>query len=150
MQDEETFKRFNLAPTDLPAVLVTKDGGYRIYTGSHGFSKNNAANREALVNWIEKEQYPLISKLGPTNYKSVLQGKSPVVINIVNSNDATSQSKFHDIASSWSTSSDLKVIFAEMDRSMWRDYLLTKFKIKHDDSSKIIIYDPTVSNYQYC
>ncbi|CAO3613968.1 unnamed protein product [Mucor hiemalis] len=152
LQDEETFKKFNLVPSDLPAVLVTKDGGYRMYTGSHDFSNNNAANREALVNWIEKEQYPLISKLGPTNYKSVLQGKSPVVINIVNSNDATSQSKFHDIASSWSksTSSDPKVIFAEMDRSMWRDYVLTKFKIKHDDSSKIIIYDPTVSDYQYC
>lgn len=149
LQDEETFKKFNLASNDLPAVLVTKDGGYRMYTGSHDFSKNTAANREALINWIEKEQYPLVSKLGPSNYKSVLQGDSPVVIHIVKGDDTSSQTKFHEIASSWSKSSSAsssKVIFAEMDRGMWKDYILAKFKIKHDDSAKVIIFDAPVSS----
>jgi hypothetical protein len=121
-----------------------------MYTATHDFSKNTKSNRDALINWIEKEQYPLISKLGPSNHKSILQGNLPVVLNIVSSNDAISQSKFRNIASSWfkSAKSDTanKVIFAEMDRSMWRNYVLDKFNVQHDDKAKIIIYDAPVSS----
>lgn len=146
-QDPEIIKKFDLAPQDLPTVIVTKDNGYRTYTGSHDFTKNTKENREALINWIEKEQYPLISRLGPVNQKSILQGSAPVVLNIVNINDATSQSKFRDIASTWfkSAKPEDKVVFAEMDRHLWRDYVLDTFNVNHDSSSKLVIYDPSVS-----
>lgn len=144
-QDEQSFKRFNLAPSDLPAILIAKDNAYRIYP-NHDF-ENNKANREALTNWIEKEQYPLVSKLGPSNQQSILQGNAPVVINIVNAKDTVSQSKFRNIANVWSKSlksDQIKVIFAEMDRAMWKDYARDKFNVQHDETAKIVIFDAPV------
>ncbi|GAN07898.1 thioredoxin-domain-containing protein [Mucor ambiguus] len=147
-QDEESFKKFNLAPSDLPAILIAKDNTFRIYP-SHDFV-NTKASREALVGWIEKEQYPLVSKLGPSNQQSILQGNKPVVINIVNAKDTVSQSKFRNIANVWSKSlkaDQIKVIFAEMDRAMWKDYVHDKFNIQHDETAKIVIFD--APNYIY-
>ncbi|KAL9554563.1 hypothetical protein MBANPS3_002756 [Mucor bainieri] len=147
-QDEESFKKFNLAPSDLPAILIAKDNTFRTYP-SHDFV-NTKANREALVGWIEKEQYPLVSKLGPSNQQSILQGDAPVVINIVNAKDTVSQSKFRNIANVWSKSlkaDQIKVIFAEMDRAMWKDYVRDKFNIQHDETAKIVILD--APNYTY-
>lgn len=151
-QDEESFKKFNVAPSDLPTIIIIKDNGYRMYSETHDFSKNTKPNRDALVSWIEKEQYPLISKLGPSNHKSILQGNLPVVLNIVSIDDAVSQQKFRNIASAWFKSAkaqeeegEKKVIFAEMDRSMWRNYVLDKFNVKHESTSKIIIFDAPVS-----
>jgi hypothetical protein len=62
-------------------------------------------------------------------------------------NDAVSQSKFRDIASKWvkSAKPEDKVVFAEMDRDLWKEYVLKKFNVDHDGSSKLIIYDPSVS-----
>ncbi|EPB86197.1 hypothetical protein HMPREF1544_07009 [Mucor circinelloides 1006PhL] len=147
-QDEQSFKKFNLAPSDLPAILIAKDNTFRIYP-SHDFV-NTKANREALVNWIEKEQYPLVSKLGPSNQQGILQGDAPVVINIVNAKDTVSQSKFRNIANVWSKSlkaDQIKVIFAEMDRAMWKDYVRDKFNVQHDETAKIVIFD--APNYTY-
>ncbi|KAL7320464.1 hypothetical protein PS15m_000353 [Mucor circinelloides] len=147
-QDEQSFKKFNLAPSDLPAILIAKDSTFRIYP-SHDFV-NTKANREALVNWIEKEQYPVVSKLGPSNQQGILQGNVPVVINIVNAKDTVSQSKFRNIANVWSKSlkaDQIKVIFAEMDRAMWKDYVRDKFNIQHDETAKIVIFD--APNYTY-
>lgn len=144
-QDEQSFKKFNLAPSDLPAILIAKDSTFRIYP-SHDFV-NTKANREALVNWIEKEQYPLVSKLGPSNQQGILQGDVPVVINIVNAKDTVSQSKFRNIANVWSKSlkaDQIKVIFAEMDRAIWKDYVRDKFNVQHDETAKIVIFDAPV------
>jgi len=145
-QDEESFKKFSLAPSDLPAILIAKDNTFRIYP-SHDFV-NTKANREALASWIEKEQYPLVSKLGPSNQQSILQGDAPVVIHIVNAKDTVSQSKFRNIANVWSKSlkaDQIKVIFAEMDRAMWKEYVQDKFNIQHDETAKIVIFDAPVS-----
>lgn len=129
---------------DLPVALIAKDNAHRIYP-SHDF-KNSKTNRDLLSSWVENEQYPLVSKLGPNNHESILQGNHVVVLNIVNAKDTVSQSKFRNIATVWESSvkSNKKVIFGEMDRAMWRDYVLDKFNIQHDETSKIIIYDAKV------
>lgn len=68
------------------------------------------------------------------------------MLNIVSSQDAASQSKFRDFATSWFKSSNIEsVIFAEMDRSMWKNYVLDKFGVIQADKSKVIIYDAPVS-----
>ncbi|KAI8641483.1 thioredoxin-like protein [Parasitella parasitica] len=147
-KDQETLKKFDLAPSDLPAVLIVKDNTHYVY--SRGNFEDNKLNYESLTKWIEKEQYPLVSKLGPSNQQSILQGNVPVVINIVNVKDAISQSKFRNIANAWSKSSNAdqsKAIFAQMDRTMWKDYVRDKFKIQHDETAKIVIYD--APNYTY-
>ncbi|KAI7894885.1 thioredoxin-like protein [Mucor mucedo] len=146
-QDEALLKKFDLKSSDLPIVLITKDNSHLVYTGNHdGFSKNSKSSRDTLIRWIEKGQYPLISKLGPSNHKSILQGNLPVVLNIVSSQDTASQSKFRDFASTWFKSTNSgSVIFAEMDRSMWKNYVLDKFGVIQADKSKIIIYDAPVS-----
>lgn len=92
----------------------------------------------------------MISKLGPENHKSILQGNSVVVLSIMASHDTSNQLKFRDIATNWYKSDNSKaknVIFAEMDRSMWRDYVLKEFNIDNDDTARIIIYDPGVSKF---
>lgn len=150
-RDEQSFKKFNLAPSDLPAILIVKDNGYRTYP-SHDF-QDDKANRESLVRWIEKERYPLVSKLGPSNQQGILQeGTLPVVLHIVNAKDTVSQSKFRDIATVWNKSlkaDQTKVIFAEMDRAMWKDYVRDKFNVQHDETAKIVIYDAPVCTIVY-
>lgn len=75
-----------------------------------------------------------------------MQGSLPVILNIVSSQDTVSQSKFRDFASTWFKSSNPdSIIFAEMDRSMWKNYVLDKFGIIQADKSKVIIYDAPVS-----
>lgn len=125
--------------------MIAKDNGRRIYP-SHDF-KNSKVNRDLLSKWIAKEQYPLVSKLGPSNHASILQQSNQVVVlHIVNSKDTASQSKFRNMATVWESSDDTrKVLFAEMDRTMWQDYVRDKFNIVHDATSKIIIYDTNVS-----
>lgn len=124
-----------------------KDDSPYLYPATHDFTKNNKTNRDSLINWIEKEQYPLISKLGPVNHKSILEGESIVVLSIISSEDKTNQLKFRDMATTWykSVQGEKKVIFAEMDRSMWRDYISENFNIDHDKTARVIIYDPIVS-----
>ncbi|RCH81167.1 hypothetical protein CU098_003500, partial [Rhizopus stolonifer] len=129
--DEACFKKFSVSPSDLPVILIAKDNMYHIY-GSHDFSNTKSA-QEALIHWIEEEQYPLITKLGPQNGMQVLQGHVPVVINLFDAEDKTSQSKFRMLASAWNKQQhETKVIFAEMDRSMWKDYVASKFNIQHE------------------
>lgn len=84
--------------------------------------------------------------MGPSNHKSILQGHLPVVLNIVSSQDTLSQSKFRDFATTWfkSSNTDPVLLFAEMDRSMWKNYVLEKFGVVQADESKIIIYDAPV------
>ncbi|KAI8967043.1 thioredoxin-like protein [Mycotypha africana] len=140
--DELVIDKFN-AKSKLPALLIAKDGMFSMYS-KHDFS--NLDDKPALLRWIENVKYPLVSKLGPTNYKSILEGHSPVVLNIINAKDTTSQSKFRDIASNWKVANEggnvsRRVIFAEMDRAMWREYVLEKFNVEHDSTSKLIIFN---------
>ncbi|CEP14057.1 hypothetical protein [Parasitella parasitica] len=147
-KDQETFKKFNLAPSDLPVVLIVKDDTHYMYP-NHNF-EDSKLNRELLAQWVEKEQYPLVSKLAPGNQHSILQGNMPVVINVVNAKDTISQSKFRNIANAWSKSykaDQNKIIFAQMDRTMWKDYVRDKFKIQHDETAKIVVYDPPSYTY---
>ncbi|KAI9480554.1 MAG: thioredoxin-like protein [Benjaminiella poitrasii] len=150
-QDEKVLEKYDISPSDLPAVLIAKDNSVRLYHGSHDLFRNTATNRDAFVNWIENEQYPLITKLGPSNQQSVLSDShSVVVLNIVHAKDTVSQSKFRNIATVWhksSPSDQIKVIFAEMDRAMWRNYVLDKFGVEHDETAKMVIYKPDAFEY---
>jgi hypothetical protein len=142
-QDESAFKKFNLAPSDLPALLIVKDSSFETYT-IRDFT-NSKLNREALIHWIEKEQYPLVSKLTPSNQQTILQGHLPTVLHLVDGSDSVSQSKFKDVATTWHKSSEVRTeaVFAEMNRDMWKDYALQKFGINAPNT--VIIYDAPVS-----
>jgi hypothetical protein len=143
-KDEQLVKRFNLLSIDLPVALIAKDNSHTIYP-SHDY-QNSKTNRDLLSSWVEKEQYPLVSKLGPNNHQAILEGDQVVVLHIVNPKDTVSQTKFRNIATVWETldKSDKKVIFGEMDRFMWKDYVSDKFNVQHEERSKIIIYDAKV------
>ncbi|KAI9256815.1 thioredoxin-like protein [Helicostylum pulchrum] len=149
-KDKKVLSKFDLDSSSIPALLLVKDNSHYLYPATYDFTKNTKSNRDSLIDWIEKEQYPLISKLGPANHKSILQGNSVVVLSIIASHDTVNQLKFRDVATNWYKSDNSKgknVIFAEMDRSMWRDYVLNEFNIDNDDTARVIIYSP--SNYQY-
>lgn len=145
--DEKLMKKFGQSTSDLPVVLVSKDNTFKVYA-SHDF-KNTQKNKENLEYWIQREQYPLVSQVGPSNQHIILEGNHRVVLSIVDPSD-TARSKLRDAAGAWAKtkrpSFELPVIFAQMDRSMWGDYVLAKFKIKQDGQNRIVIYDPTVSS----
>jgi hypothetical protein len=145
--DEKVMIKFGQSTSDLPVVLVSKDNTFKVYA-SHDF-KNTQKNKENLEHWIQREQYPLVSQVGPSNQHIILKGNHRVVLSIVDPSDTAAQSKLRDAAGAWAKTNrpsfELPVIFAQMDRSMWGDYVLAKFKIKQDGQNRIVIYDPTVS-----
>ncbi|KAI8888561.1 thioredoxin-like protein [Backusella circina FSU 941] len=147
--DAKSMSKFGQSSADLPVVLVSKDNTFKVYP-SHDF-KNTQKNKESLERWIQREQYPLVSEVGPSNQHIILEGEHRVVLSIVDPKDTVAKNKLRDVAAAWAKtkrpSVELPVIFAQMDRSMWRDYVLTKFKIKHDGENRVVIYDPT--KYEY-
>ncbi|KAI7905550.1 thioredoxin-like protein [Cokeromyces recurvatus] len=151
-QDDRVLEKYNISSSNLPVALIAKDNKIHMYQNARNLSQNTDKNRNAFINWIENEQYPLVTKLGPNNQQSILQKNHapPVVLNIVNAKDAISQSKFRNIAKAWyksTPSTQIKLIFAEMDRAMWKDYVSEKFKVEHDETAKIIIYVPDEFKY---
>jgi hypothetical protein len=147
-QDEAAFKKFNLAPSDLPALVIAKDNTFKTYT-KHDFT-NSKLNRDALVGWIEKEQYPLVSNLNPSNQYTILQGQLPVVLHLVDGSNSINQNKFRDVASNWHKSFETttEAVFAQMDLNMWKDYALQKFETNAPNT--VIIYDVPVSPMIAC
>ncbi|KAG1045256.1 hypothetical protein G6F43_011304 [Rhizopus delemar] len=145
-EDANVFKAYSVGYSDLPAVMVLKDGKQKMYT-AHDF-KDTESNEKTLFDWIEKEQYPLVSKLNPSNYQSILEGKKPVVLNIINAQDTVSQTRFHKAAIAWDRSSQGDgAIFAEMDHAMWGQYVRDKFNVEHNNVPKIVIYNTATSEY---
>lgn len=122
--------------------MISKDNTHHIYP-SH-----DLANREDIIAWIESERNPRVISLDPSNYEAILGGESNVVLNIVNAKDTASQAKFRNIATQWQDTiwgDGYEVVFAEMDRAVWRDYVREKFDIQDDDSARLVIYQPSVS-----
>ncbi|CAO3681401.1 unnamed protein product [Rhizopus stolonifer] len=144
-QDPKAFKSYNLGSYDLPIVIILKDGKHKLFT--HDL-KDTESNEKRLFDWIEGEQYPLVSRLNPSNYLAILQGDRPVVLNIVNNNDAVSRAKFHAMATSWDNlGQGSGTVFAEMDRAVWGDYVRDNFKVEYSSDSKVIIYNTEKSEY---
>jgi hypothetical protein len=148
-EDAKVFKTYNVGYSDIPAVMVLKDGKQKMYT-AHDF-KDTESNEKTLFDWIEKEQYPLVSKLNPSNYQSILEGKKPVVLNIINAQDIVSQTRFHNAAIAWDRSSQGDgAIFAEMDHAIWGQYVRDKFNVEHNNVPKIVIYNTAVCFFLFC
>lgn len=128
--------------SDLPIVIILKDGKHKLFT--HDL-KDTEINEKRLFDWIEGEQYPLVSRLNPSNYLAILQGDRPVVLNIVNNNDAVSRAKFHAMATSWDNlGQGASTVFAEMDRAVWGDYVRDNFSVEYSSNPKVIIYNTEV------
>ncbi|KAI8983444.1 thioredoxin-like protein [Pilobolus umbonatus] len=147
-QDEQIVKKYNHGSSTLPILLLLKDNTAYIYP-SHEFDSESSES-DALIEWIESERFPLVSKLGPTNDRAILEGDHTVILHIVNNEDSDSISAFRNVAIGWLKLNEhkMKTVFAEMDAVRWGDYVSEKFNMNYHGRSKVIIYDaPTYKYY---
>ncbi|ORE09282.1 thioredoxin-like protein [Rhizopus microsporus var. microsporus] len=130
----------------LPAVVMVKDGKPKMYH-SHDFT-NTESNQRALLEWIDKEQYPLVAKLSPSNYQSILDGDRTVVMNVVDRPDLTDETKFRNVAIAWDRAQSNKApIFVQVDKTVWGEYLDSTLNIQVERTPKVIIYN--AATYEY-
>lgn len=128
----------------LPTIVMVKDGKPKMYR-SHDFT-NTESNQKALLEWIDKEQYPLVAKLSPSNYQSILDGDRTVVMNVIDHADLTDETKFRNVAIAWDRAQSNKApIFVQVDKTVWGEYLDSTLNIQVERTPKIIIYNAAVS-----
>ncbi|ORZ02631.1 thioredoxin-like protein [Syncephalastrum racemosum] len=150
-QDAHAIRQFNLAPTDLPAALIVKDGSHIIYP-SHQFS-NTPKVQDALTAWVQSEKFPLVSQVGPGNAPELLQGNRMVVLGVINEQDTGSKAKFRTMAETYNKkqkaqpAASERVLFAEIDGSTWGDYVRTAYSVPRKRIPAIVVLDP--ANYRY-
>lgn len=146
--DYHALRLFNLAPTDLPTALISKDGKHIKYP-SHSFA-NTEQTQSSLTAWIQKEKFPLVSEVGPGNAEEILRGEHMVVLAVINKEDESSYEKFKAMAEDHSrhqkASSSLgHVLFARLEGRAWGDYARRAYSIPPNVRPAVIIVDPIVS-----
>ncbi|KAL1932360.1 hypothetical protein VTP01DRAFT_9416 [Rhizomucor pusillus] len=143
--DYHALRLFNLAPTDLPTALISKDGKHIKYP-SHSFA-NTEQTQSSLTAWIQKEKFPLVSEVGPGNAEEILRGEHMVVLAVINKEDESSYEKFKAMAEDHSrhqkASSSLgHVLFARLEGRAWGDYARRAYSIPPNVRPAVIIVDP--------
>ncbi|KAI9474330.1 thioredoxin-like protein [Zychaea mexicana] len=147
--DSQAVRQYNLAPADLPAALIVKDGKHVIYP-SHQFT-NTESVRKALTGWIQSEKFPLVSDINPGNAPEILQGTHTAVVGVINNNDIESIAKFHVMAETQSkqqkASKSDRVLFAMLEGTTWGTYARTAYSVHPNRLPALIIVDPLDHTY---
>ncbi|KAG2224824.1 hypothetical protein INT45_008006, partial [Circinella minor] len=147
--DSQAIGHFNLAPTDLPTLLIVKDGKHVIYP-SHQFT-NTETVRQSLISWIENEKFPLVSDINPSNAPEILQGTRTAVVGVINKDDHENMAKFRAIAETQSkqqkASKSDRVLFAILEGTTWGNYARTAYAVHPNRLPALIIVDPVNNKY---
>lgn len=144
--DPLAMRKLELAPADMPAAVIVKDGKHVVYP-SHQFD-NTVNVQQSLTAWIQAEKFPLVSQIGPANAPEILRGGRMVVVGIIHKGDKDALDKFRALAEAQNkqqkAAGQERVLFAQLEASTWGDYARTAYSIPRHQIPAIVIVDPPV------
>ncbi|KAI8977210.1 hypothetical protein BDF20DRAFT_551479 [Mycotypha africana] len=146
--NKETIERFGLSASSLPAAVLVKDGTYVVYSG-----KDKQRDWQHMVQWLEQEQHPLITRVLGHNSNQILRWTDAlVVLGMVGADgrDAEAESKLRQMAQLYKeeyssldkSTSKRPVLFAQMDGKLWEHYISRVYGLHSYQLPALIILDP--------
>ncbi|KAI9475670.1 MAG: hypothetical protein EXX96DRAFT_574157 [Benjaminiella poitrasii] len=131
-RDPKTAHRFNLRESDLPAVVLVKDGGYQVY------SERKVEN---ISPWILQERNPLVTRILPHNSNRILKGDQVVVLGIMNPDDTASETKLREMSKLCRDQHGKDVMFAQLDGKVFGHYVSRVYGIQSNTMPALVVLD---------
>ncbi|KAI8884250.1 thioredoxin-like protein [Backusella circina FSU 941] len=149
--DQKIIEKFDIKLSELPALLIIRDGIHKVYPHK---LENSLDIQENLAKWIAREQNPLVYQIDVSNSDMITGVDRKLVIHLISEENRVNQNKFYEIASQWfnlavsdKNKEETDVAFAEIELSQWRRFLQPKSEIMKESTSQIIILDTLKSEY---
>ncbi|KAF7723701.1 hypothetical protein EC973_001742 [Apophysomyces ossiformis] len=130
--DPEAIARIGLG------TFVMKDDRFLPYIGETWSS-------EHLAGWVQKESFPLVSRVERQNSAKLLRADRLVVLGIFK--DESSHQPFRRSAEFWRDHSNITALFAEIDGVAYNNYIYRTYGITQSQMPAVVILDPANNLY---
>ncbi|KAI8074308.1 thioredoxin-like protein [Gilbertella persicaria] len=130
--DSNLVSRYKLKLSQLPVVIMVKDGTHLVYDGSI----------EQIGLWIHQERHPLVTHITPHNSNAILKGPHVVVLGITQSDDTASEAKLRELAELYKKQVGKDVVFAQLDGKQWGNFVSRVYGIQSKSLPALVVLDP--------
>lgn len=139
----DAYSYLGLNETEKSTLVVSKEYGIQLETYSNTFQ-----NISALASWVKSVKDPLLLTLDSSNQNEIFNGKSLVVLALVDpdANKTKWSPALEAVVKNWK-SSERSVIFVWLDSIQHSGYVERVYSIKPTELPRLVIADPKTSEF---